>query len=132
MTLVGCATERKFDITVENKSKRPVTLWLVKEGGSAQADWRSPEDIALMTEWNKGERIGGVVVPPNKIGENSISGKFESNSAAVLRIYDGQLDMAHILAVQAGILRIDLMLSPGKNHFIIADAPSLTVEQVEP
>lgn len=132
MALTGCAVERKFDITVENRSSRPVTLWLVKQGGSAQASWRSPEEIAMMTEWKEGERIGGVVVPPNKVGENVASGKFESDSVAILRIYDGQLDMARILATHVGILRKDVKLSPGKNRFVIADAPSLRVEQIEP
>ena len=130
----GCVAlyERKFDITVENKSSRPVTLWLVKEGGVSRPSWRSPEEIALMAELPKDEKFGAVIVDPNKVGENQIEGKFESNSFGVLRIYDGELDMNQILARSPGVLRKDMTLFPGKNHFVIADAPILKVEQLEP
>jgi hypothetical protein len=60
-------------------------------------------------------------IPPGKTADTGkVTGKFERHAVAVLRVYEGKLNLSGILAVSRDQPnRLDLPLRPGENHFTI-------------
>ena len=120
----GChwAQTRTYDVSVYNASKVSITIWLTKDGEPYENGWLSPEDLVLESPKNKGIVLAGVVVPPGKTAYTGPKqGKFDSDTSAILRIYDGQLKLNDILAVgRDSALRIDLPLPVGTSSWNVS------------
>ena len=119
--LVGCGPEsRSYNVTVENRSPEPMTLWLTKNGSPLEKQWASPEDIAVL-RLNKGETVPGTVLPSGeRRGIGPVEGKFGGNASAVLRVYRGQQKFDQLLSTNKGSPnRQDVTLTPGDNTIII-------------
>lgn len=132
LNAVGCESTRQANITVSihNASEKPVTVWITKTG-ERNATWLAPEDLALQP--GKPEFVNGVVVPPGKTGEmGPLEGKFESDAAAILRVYAGQLDYDQLLATNVGPLRVDVVLDNGVNHLEVKPGAKLDVSPSAP
>jgi hypothetical protein len=122
---IGCASNvetRQYQVTVQNDSSKPVTVWLTKNGEMYEDTWKAPEDYAIESPHAK-DPVTGVVVPPHKTADTSVmTGKFRPETDAILRVYPGQLTFNEILASNrdnGG--RQDLVLQPGHNDVIITD-----------
>ena len=118
--LVGCAQRRTYQIQVRNELDRPVTLWLTKDGPPIEAGWKSPERIALERP-STDEPVADVLVPAGHSAETGrVSGRFDADTRAILRIYVGDLKLSEILATGRGNpARVDVPLLPGRNEVII-------------
>ncbi|WP_428937976.1 hypothetical protein [Fontivita pretiosa] len=126
MLLIGCGPKvqkRTYDVTVENRSARTVTVWLTKNGPAWEQGWKSPEDLAIESP-RADEPIGGVVVPPGKTASTGRrTGRFVGNTDAILRVYLGQHTFSDLLAISRDSpSRIDVTLKPGANTIIVTDA----------
>ncbi|MGH7213785.1 MAG: hypothetical protein ACREIT_03360 [Tepidisphaeraceae bacterium] len=121
--LVGCGPQaRTYDVTVHNQTRGSILAWLTKDGPVFEKGWLAPEDIAWSTP-RKVDTISGVVVEAGKTADTGpVSGKFDSGTTAVLRIYRNATTMDEILAVgRQSADRLDLPLSEGKNEITITD-----------
>ena len=118
--LVGCRTT--YDVKVRNDLKQPVTVWLTKNGPPAEANWLSPEQIAIGNV-PAGEKRSDVVVPSGKTAETGkVKGKFPKGTSAVLRVYVGQHTLDELLAMsRPGTSRVDVVLPRGKSSLIIRE-----------
>src|SRR5688500_3931362 len=86
---VGCSA-RSYDVTVRNDLNQPITVWLTKSGPPAEANWLSPEQMAIGENTGPG-RLSGVTIPAGKIAETGkVKGKFPKGTSAILRVYVGQ------------------------------------------
>ncbi|HWP40901.1 MAG TPA: hypothetical protein VNL70_08240 [Tepidisphaeraceae bacterium] len=126
MLLVGCSPKvqkRTYDVTVENRSARTITIWLTKNGPAWEQGWKSPEDLAIESP-RADEPIGGVVVPAGKTASTGQrTGRFVGDTDAILRIYLGQHTFNELLAISRNHPgRMDVTLKPGTNWIIITDA----------
>ncbi len=126
---VGCMTEkRSYQVTVENKLSRPVTVWLVKEYGPMEDGWLSPEQIATLANPPADDHLPAVVLPPGRHADRGpINGSFDPvHGRAYLRVYSGTPTLTEMLAIGKGSLsRMDLLLQPGANAFEIDDDDGL-------
>lgn len=129
--LVGCESTRSasISVSVHNASQRPVTAWITKTG-ERNADWLAPEDLAMVP---KPQMINGVVIPPGKTGEmGPMTGKFEPEAVAILRVYAGQLDYDQVVATSVDSpLRVDVILDNGMNRLKVQPGEKLEVVPVE-
>ena len=118
-TLVGCASTRTFEVSVKNETGEPITIGLVKEGDPFERNWVSPEDAAIAQQ--EPDPSMWAAIPPGKTADTGlVSGKFNPNAQAVLRIYEGKLTLSGILAVSRGQPnRLDIPLNPGMNRFVV-------------
>jgi hypothetical protein len=119
---VGCAETRTYEVAVRNDTHQPVTIWLYKEGGPYEDGWKAPEDLAIESP-SANEPIGGRIIGPGAIATaGPISGKFDSDASAVLRVYRGAHTFNELLAISrySGD-RINAHLLPGDNEFLITD-----------
>jgi hypothetical protein len=130
LAITGCATHSEtFDVSVRNNSSQPVTVWLTKIGGPEEEGWRSPESVAINFVVQD-ERIGGVVVPAgNTATTGKRKAKLDPDSAAVLRVYKGEMKMSELLANgKDSPNRADVVLDPGENRLIVTEtAGKITV-----
>jgi hypothetical protein len=121
---VGCSDvqTRQYQVTVQNDSSKPVTVWLTKNGEMYEGHWKAPEDYAIESPHAK-DPISGVVVPAHKTADTGvISGKFRPDTDAILRVYPGQLTFNEILAAsKKNGGRQDVVLQPGSNQIVITD-----------
>lgn len=125
----GCTSSATFNIELQNASDQPVTAWLTKEGGPAEADWLSPEEIG-QGDVKRPELINGVTIPAGKTGTlGPITGKFDAGSIAILRVYAGQVKFEQMLATNVGPLRIDVPLEAGTNKLRVNPKPPLAVDR---
>lgn len=129
---VGCSSTRTYEVSVSNNTEGPITIGLTKEGSPFQPEWASPEDAAIAgqppvnTMW--------AAIPAGKTADTgAVKGKFASGSHAVLRVYQGKLNLQGILAVSRGQPnRMDIPLHPGLNRFTITDeGPRLMASREE-
>lgn len=115
----GCQSyqTRTYDVTVNNNSPEPVTIWLTKAGEPYEPGWLAPEDLAIESPQGRENVIGGVVLAPGKTASTGQrTGKFARDTDAILRVYEGQLQFIDILAVNRDSpLRQDVALPPGKS-----------------
>ena len=122
----GCGAEtRSYSIDLKNDTSQPLTVWPVKSGGPFEANWASPEDLAI-----EAPRIPDVRTPPNvppgrTLDAGPLVGKFDARSGAVLRVYEGKLNYHQVLAVSTGsAYRFDVPLRPGANRLVAEHTPS--------
>ena len=119
--LLGCSHTRVYQVSVANRTHEPITFGMVKEGDPFEARWASPEDAAIYGANPSAETWGAIPAGRTAIS-SQIKGRFRRNSEAVLRVYEGKLDLPQILAVSRGEPnRLDLPLQPGFNAFVITD-----------
>jgi hypothetical protein len=118
--LVGCAQTRTFEVSVQNNTPDPITIGLVKEGDPFQRDWESPEEAAI-AQRQPSARMWAAIPPGKTAGTGPIKGRFDSKARAILRVYQGELNLSGILAVSRGSPgRMDIPLHPGMNRFIVS------------
>src|SRR5688500_2196999 len=120
----ACSSYRteKFDISVRNATTQPVTISLAKDGPPFEDAWASPEDVAIQS-MRYAEDPGGRLVPPGRTAYvNNLSGKFDRNTRAFLRIYAGKVLLSEALARSPGSPgRVDVQLAPGRNDIRVYD-----------
>jgi hypothetical protein len=117
----GCATQQTFHVTVKNATDGPITVGLVKEGDPFQRAWASPEAAAINGE--KPDAEMWAAIPAGKtVDTGQVKGRFRSNARAILRVYQGDLKLADILAISRGQPnRYDLVLHPGEDRVVVFD-----------
>jgi hypothetical protein len=134
ITAAGCesATKATFNVSLENAGKDPVTVWLTKTGGPEEIDWLAPEALAHSRAANV-DAVNGVVIPPGKTGDiGPLTGRFDPDSLAVLRVYAGQLTLDQMLATPVdGKLRVDMPLREGTNKLRVDALLPLRIERVD-
>jgi hypothetical protein len=126
---VGCSSyeNRSFQLTVKNESNAPVTVWLTKNGPPDERNWQSPESYAISSPKNT-DLHNEVVLDPGKEGRIAINGKFRPSTDAVLRVYDGVVDMNDMIATdELSSLRHDARVPEGIWFLSIQRKPGLTV-----
>jgi hypothetical protein len=129
LILSGCHSyeTRTYDVSVKNDSAGPITLWLTKSGEPFEPGWLSPEDIAIESPHQPAKMISGVVVPAGKTADTGPRvGQFDPSTAAVLRVYSGQLNFDQLLAAPADEKhRIDMRLHPGRSDLVVTGGPEV-------
>ena len=132
----GCAQTRTDHVAVRNDTPRPSTVGFAKEeGGPFEQAWATPEEIAIEIPRYSEREWDSVVVPPGKTGvAGPISGKFDSEARAFLRVYGGEGKLNDLLAISRGSpRRVDVPLVTGKNRLIVREEIGrLQVERVKP
>jgi hypothetical protein len=119
-TSLGCAGGDSFHISLQNDTDDLLKLALTKDGPPFEVAWAAPEDMVGRVPSNTSEAPGFVVVPPGRIGEANVKGKFDRDTRAILRVYRGELyvdEMAKIGPDSPD--RLDLILKPGHNRFVV-------------
>jgi hypothetical protein len=119
LLLVGCAATRTYQVSIKNDTANPITIGLVKEGDPFEGQWASPEEAAIAGQEPSAQMWAAV--PPGKTADTGpVQGKFNSKADAVLRIYEGKLNLSGILAVSRDQPnRRDILLHPGLNRLTI-------------
>ena len=127
----GCGSSKSYQVEVKNQTSQPVTLWLTKDGPPKEEGWFSPEELGAMPE-NARPGYDLAIVPPGRTGETAkISGEFPKGTNAVLRVYEGQKELFHLLEdAKAGRSeRADQVLKPGMNRLsVVEHAGRIVVE----
>ena len=117
--LVGCAQTRSYDVTVKNDTPDAVTIGLCKEGDPFEPQWASPEEAAIAGQ-EPSARMWAAIPPGKTASTGAVQGKFNSKAAAVLRIYEGKLNLSGILAISRDQPnRLDILLHPGMNRLTV-------------
>jgi len=117
--ILGCAQTRTYQVSVTNHTAAPITFGIVKHGDPYEYKWAPPEVV----EANGGRasaELWGAIQPGKTAVSEEIKGRFNRKAIAELRVYQGKLDLAGIMAVSRGQPnRLDLRLEPGTNKFTI-------------
>jgi hypothetical protein len=123
LLIVGCARTQTYDLAVKNATSQPITIWLTKDGPPVEDNWRSPEHLAIRPSRGESERIAGVVVSAGQIvATGPITGRFDSDTYAWLRVYGGQHKLSGLLAISRGSHnRLDIPVAPGRHAWTIID-----------
>ena len=120
--VVGCGGSGKsYQVEVQNQTNQPVTLWLLKDGPPKEEGWYSPEELSTIPE-NSRPRYDLAIVPPGRTGfTGKMSGEFPKGTNAVLRVYEGEKELFHLLedAKTGTTNRADQVLKPGMNKFSV-------------
>ena len=121
LALVGCSATQTYQVSVRNNTNGPVTIGLVKEGGPFERQWASPEDAAIH-DAEPSPRMWAAVPAGKTADTGPITGKFDNKSQAILRVYQGNLNLTQILSVNRDAPdRVDLPLHPGLNQIQVND-----------
>ena len=123
LVMLGCQASyetRTYDVSVHNLSDGPVTIWLTKDGPPYEPGWLAPEDLAIESP-KQNAKLSGVIVPAEKTADTgTVTGRFEPQTHAVLRIYAGKRSFDELLASTHGDpTRVDQPLHPGKNDLVV-------------
>jgi hypothetical protein len=121
--IAGCASDKKpYQVTVENRFDRPVTVWLTQSHESRDAQWMSPETMAIHSPRMR-DSANRVVVPPGKTASTSeLKARLASDTDAVLRIYIGERSFDELLAMSRdNPNRFDVVLKPGRNELVLRE-----------
>jgi hypothetical protein len=122
---IGCAPKATFELSVLNKTDRPITVGLVKEGEPYERDLAPPERLAIESGLGSMQPWGHVIPPGRVLDSPSITGAFPRGSAAYLRIYRGEFTNAQLLAISnPSPDRVDVLLFPGLNQVIVRNDPN--------
>lgn len=117
--VLGCSQTRTYQVSLTNHTDTPITFGVVKHGEPYEYNWAPPEQVEANGGRASAELWGAI--PPGKTAvSDQIKGRFKRNALAELRVYQGKLDLAGIMAVGRGQPnRLDLPLEPGMNKFTI-------------
>ena len=122
--LTGCATTGTFTVGVVNKTERPLSVGLVKNGPPLEASWASPFDIDRANPRLTGRKWGTLVPPGEAVVIGPQTGRFAKNVVAVLRVYAGDLPVEDLLAISPGNReRLDIPLDNGSTGVVIQETP---------
>ena len=120
----GCGSGKTYQVEVTNRTSQPVTLWLAKDGPPKEEGWYAPEELGAIPE-NARPRYDLAIVPPGRTGfTGKMSGEFPRGTSAVLRVYEGEKELFHILEdakAAAPPRRADRVLKPGMNRLSVVD-----------
>jgi hypothetical protein len=134
LMMTGCAQTRSYQVAVRNETRDPITVGFAKEeGGPFEANWATPEQVAIESPTYVERNWMSVVVPPGKTGvAGPIQGKFDANARAFLRVYGATGELNDLLAISRGSLRrADVPLAQGKNALVVREEKGkLAVERV--
>ena len=124
LLMIGCSNEeRAFQVSVQNKTSKPISMWTIKENGPDELQWVSPEQLAMMPNPPIDEKLPRQVIPPEAlaVSQTPLVGEFDKlRGRAYLRIYEGTPTLSEMLAIDRGSMtRLDLLLQPGTNSFVI-------------
>ncbi|HEY8751641.1 MAG TPA: hypothetical protein VIM11_26910 [Tepidisphaeraceae bacterium] len=116
---VGCAQTRTYQVSVTNHTQSPITFGVVKHGDPYEREWAAPEEIEA--EGGHASAELWAAIPPGKTAvSEELKGRFGRNAIAYLRVFQGKLDLAGIMAIGRGQPnRLDIVLAPGMNKFVI-------------
>jgi hypothetical protein len=116
---LGCIHTRTYQVSVTNHTDTPITFGMVKNGDPFEHNWAPPEVVEASGSHASPELWGAI--PPGKTAvSDPVKGRFTRSATAELRVYQGKLDLAGIMAVSRGQPnRLDLPLDPGMNKFTI-------------
>ncbi|QOV89586.1 hypothetical protein [Humisphaera borealis] len=137
LIFAGCGATRtdSFDIDLRNATGQPLTLSLAKDGPPYEPSWATPQDLAIESPKRREQWSGGpsgmAALPPGKTASvKGLRGQFNPGVNGYLRVYAGDLTISEMLSREKGSpSRVDLMLKPGANKFVIAEkAGSLVAE----
>ena len=118
--VAGCAQTRNYEVRLRNASGEPITYGLVKQGEPFDRKWESPEQAAIRGDKPPADMWG--TLAPGRMADPSAKGKFRGGAVAVLRVYQGSLDLPEILATSEGQPnRLDIPLHPGVNRLVVTD-----------
>ena len=136
-TACGCSPApavRTYDVFVTNKLPEPVTVFLTKDGPPAESGWLSPEMMAAGPVNQDPLDSGRVIGPGYTGGAAGVSGKFDPQTAAVLRVYRQTGKLEDFAAISPGNpKRLDVPLRPGANAFVVTQGPTgMAVDPVRP
>jgi hypothetical protein len=114
--LVGCARTETYQVTLTNRTDGPITFGLVKQGEPFEVKWAPPDIAATYGAQPDPEMWGSIGAGKTAVSKPE-KGRFASSAGAYLRIYEGKLDLAGVMAVSRGSsTRADILLTPGQNH----------------
>src|SRR5882724_1485343 len=118
---VGCSRTRSYQVSLTNHTDRPLTFGVVKLGAPYERQWASPEEATISGDKPSASMWGAL--PPGKTATSEqFKGRFRSNADAVLRVYEGELDLPGVMAIDRNAPnRVDLPLKPGMNHIVVID-----------
>jgi len=130
--LAGCAQTRNYEVKLRNESGAPITYGLVKRGEPFERKWASPEQAAINGDKPPADMWG--TLPAGHAADRSAKGRFRSGAGAVLRVYQGSLDLPEILATSEGQPnRLDIPLHPGLNKVAVTEVDGeFTARRDEP
>lgn len=119
--VAACSTpKRTYQVEVMNISSVPLSVGLVKTGGSVQQGFTAPEHVAINAPDLVSKKWGTLVGPGQTKVIGPIKGKFEPNSDAVLRVYAGDLAVDQLIAYgKKDPGRLDIFVPPGRSGFVI-------------
>jgi hypothetical protein len=116
-------------VGVRNDTTVALTLALTKDGPPFEPLWASPEQLAIQSP-KADEQHSYLVLGPGKEGDVSVTGKFDSNTRAYLRVYRGDLQISDMNSMgPTSPSRLDLPLQPGRNAFTIGEAGGRLVQK---
>ena len=116
----GCAPKATFDVTIMNKTDRPVTVGLVKDGPPYEREWAGPEKLAIESPLESLPPWGHVIPPGRMMDSSPVTGAFPQGALAYLRVYAGERSNAELLAVGPDSPdRAELLLYPGHSEIIV-------------
>lgn len=119
--LIGCAQERTYQVSLVNHTDQPITFGMVKEGEPLERKWMSPGTLMAYGD-EPDPTMWGAISPGRTAVSKPVSGKFDSGARAYLEVFLGKLDLYGVMAVSRGQPdRLDLLLRPGLNRFVITD-----------
>jgi hypothetical protein len=122
LLVVGCSQTKSenFDLSVTNQTSKPITIWLCKSGPPYEDNWLSPEEL-VQNSPKLVTKPAGAYVPAGRTAHASLTGLFDPDSHAILRIY-ATTGLDNILAISQGSLnRIDMPLDSGSTHVTVDD-----------
>jgi len=121
--IAGCASDKQvYQVVLDNRSDRPVTVWLTQSYEARDPQWMSPETMAIHSP-RLHDSPNRVVVPPGKTASTSeLKAKLASDTDAVLRIYIGERSFDELLAMSRdNPNRFDIVLKPGRNELVLRE-----------
>lgn len=117
---VGCAPKATFELTLVNKTDRPVTVGLVKSGPPEEPAWASPEEQAVQASVDGMPPWGHVVPAGRTLDSPPVTGAFPQGTLAYVRVYRGERRNAELLAISSPSPdRAEVLLFPGRNVVIV-------------
>lgn len=120
--LVGCAPSRTFDVTIINKTSKPLTVGIIKEGPPQEAQFATVEQQVLNS--NSGTAPPwGYIIPAGRTADSpAVTGAFPGGTLAFLRVYRGEFTNSELMAIgYSSSERIDVLLYPGHNEVVIRE-----------